>query len=99
MYQVIHLYLLTILLYKKPNIFFCRIEFGLDDGYLLHTSGKCVKPVSGRITDGVELGLYDNCNGHKFGFTKGGSLKHLGSGKCIQPRDEVCHLLVWGYSI
>ncbi|CAB3978528.1 sushi, von Willebrand factor type A, EGF and pentraxin domain-containing 1-like [Paramuricea clavata] len=65
-----------------------KIEFGLDDGYLLHTSGKCVKPVSGRITDGVELGLYDNCNGHKFGFTKGGSLKHLGSGKCIQPRDE-----------
>ena len=82
---------------KILKLCFSRIEFGLDDGYLLHTSGKCVKPVSDRISDGVELGLYDNCNGHKFGFTKGGSIKHLGSGKCIQPREEVCLLLslVW----
>ena len=60
----------------------------LDDGYLWHNSGKCVKP-TGRVVDGVELALYDNCHGHKFGFTKGGSIKHLGSGKCIQPTAEV----------
>jgi hypothetical protein len=72
------------------NLFFSRIEFELKDGYLRHVSGKCVRPVSGRISDGVELGLYDNCNGHKFGFTKGGSIKHLGSGKCIQTKEEVC---------
>ena len=68
----------------------------MDEGYLLHMSGKCVRPVSDQITDGVELGLYshDQCYGHKFGFTKGGSLKHLSSGKCIQPRDEVRYVFV-----
>ena len=49
-------------------------------------------PVSGQINDGVELGLFDDCRGDKFGFTQGGSLRHLGSRKCIQPGDEVGHL-------
>ena len=87
---VVLMVVVTVVVIDDDYPSFSRIEFGLDDGYLLHVSGKCVKPVSNRISDGVELGLYDDCDGHKFGFTKGGSIKHLGSGKCIQPRDEVC---------
>ena len=62
-----------------------------DDGYLYHVGQeKCVKPVSDKITDGVELAIYEDCDvNHRFGMTKGGSLRHLGSGKCIQPADEV----------
>ena len=49
-----------------------------------------MKPVSDKITDGVELAIYEDCDvNHRFGMTKGGSLRHLGSGKCIQPADEV----------
>ena len=51
-----------------------------------------MKPVSGQITDGVELAIYEDCDeNHRFGMTKGGSIRHLGSGKCIQPADEVFH--------
>lgn len=77
-------------------ILFCpRAAFMIQENYLWHTSEKCVKPVSDQVSDGVELGLYDNCEGHKFGFTKGGSLKHLSSGKCVQSRDEVYSLFVF----
>ncbi|XP_048580608.1 uncharacterized protein LOC5507741 isoform X2 [Nematostella vectensis] len=63
-----------------------RLEFKLDNGYLMHTpSGKCVRP-TGSVVDGVLLGLYSSCNGHKFSFTKGGSLQHVGSRKCVIPK-------------
>ena len=55
-----------------------------------------MKPVSDQIVDGVELAIYGDCDeNHKFGMTKGGSLRHLGSGKCVQPADEVLMTLVF----
>lgn len=49
-----------------------------------------MKPVSGQIVDGVELAIYGDCDkNHRFGMAKGGSLRHLGSGKCVQPAHEV----------
>ena len=49
-----------------------------------------MKAVSDQISDGVELAIYEDCDeNHRFGMTKGGSIRHLGSGKCIQPADEV----------
>ncbi|KAK3707600.1 hypothetical protein QZH41_017862 [Actinostola sp. cb2023] len=63
-----------------------RLEFALENGHLIHKgSGKCVAPI-GKVVDGVRLGLYSNCAGVKFSFTKGGSLQHIGSRKCINTR-------------
>lgn len=59
-----------------------------------------MKPVSDQITDGVELAIYGDCDeNHRFGVTNGGSLRHLGSGKCIQPADEVLVILYIGVRV
>nr|XP_058970077.1 uncharacterized protein LOC131796502 [Pocillopora verrucosa] len=63
-----------------------RLEFALEDGYLKHIrSGKCAKPI-GAVTDDVVLGMYSSCEGHKFSFTAGGSLQHIASRKCVNPK-------------
>ncbi|XP_022792631.1 uncharacterized protein LOC111331727 [Stylophora pistillata] len=63
-----------------------RLEFALEDGYFKHIrSGKCAKPI-GAVTEGVTLGMYSSCDGHKFSFTAGGSLQHIASRKCVNPR-------------
>ena len=66
-----------------------RLSFEIKDGYLIHTaSKKCARPV-GSLVDGVQLGLYSSCAGHKFGFTKLGSLQHISSKKCVNPSSGV----------
>ena len=66
-----------------------RLEFVLENGYFKHTkSGKCVRP-KGSVTDGVKIGLYSSCEGHQFSFTAGGSLQHVASRKCVNPRTGV----------
>lgn len=51
-------------------------------------SGKCAKPI-GAVTDDVVLGMYSSCEGHKFSFTAGGSLQHIASRKCVNPKSGV----------
>ena len=71
----------------------------MENGNLIHTkSGKCAKP-KGAVADGVVLGLYSSCGGHQFSFTAGGSLQHVGSKKCVNPKTGVSVNAKWWFEM